>query len=72
MSETFQSQPLTEHLGDLRRVLVRSLIAVAACFVLTYSYSKPIGHWFFAPLFAVLPPDTSLIFTSYQEGFFFI
>ncbi len=72
MSETFQQQPLTEHLGDLRRALVRSMIAVGLCFAFTYSFSRPIGQWFFAPLFAVLPPESSLIFTSYQEGFFFI
>lgn len=71
MEDTMQSQPLIEHLADLRRALVRSLIAVGVCFVFTYSFSEPIGQWFFAPLFAVLPPDTSLIFISYQEGFFF-
>ena len=72
MSETFQQQPLTEHLSDLRRALVRSLIAVGFCFAFTYSFSQPLGQWFFAPLFAVLPPESTLIFTSYQEGFFFI
>ncbi|TBV82291.1 MAG: preprotein translocase [Desulfobulbaceae bacterium] len=71
-SETFQKQALTEHLTDLRRALLRSLMAVGACFVLTYSFSQPLGQWFVAPIFAVLPPDSTLIFISYQEGFFFI
>lgn len=69
--ETFAKQTLAEHLGDLRRALVRALAAVGGCFAVTYSFSEPLGHWFFAPLFAVLPPESSLIFTSYQEGFFF-
>ncbi|MDF1615163.1 twin-arginine translocase subunit TatC [Desulfurivibrio alkaliphilus] len=72
MEETFQSQTLAEHLTDLRRALVRSLIAVGVFFVGTYSFAEPIGHWFFAPLFAALPSESTLIFTSYQEGFFFI
>lgn len=69
--ETFQQQTLTEHLTDLRRALMRSLAAVGVCFAFTYTFSEPIGQWFFAPLFAVLPPESTLIFTSYQEGFFF-
>lgn len=72
MENTLQQQTLIEHLTDLRRALMRSLIAVGVCFAATYSVAEPLGHWFFAPLFAVLPPESTLIFTSYQEGFFFI
>ncbi|MCI5139426.1 MAG: preprotein translocase, partial [Candidatus Electrothrix sp. AR1] len=32
---------------------------------------QPIADWFFQPLIRVLPADKSLIFISYQEGFFF-
>ena len=70
-SENFESQALTEHLRELRSCLVISFIAIIVGFGLSYSVIKPIGVWFFAPLTAVLPGDTSLIFTSYQEGFFF-
>lgn len=72
MEETFQKSPLSAHLTDLRRALVRSLVAVGVCFGLTYSVYEPIGQWFLTPLFAVMPGDSSLIFVSYQEGFFFI
>lgn len=70
--DQFQKQALTEHLSELRQCLVNSLIAVGGWFAVCYYFSEAIGQWFLAPLFAVLPPEGSLIFTSYQEGFFFI
>ena len=71
-TENFDKQSLTEHLRDLRSCLIVSLVAVAAGFGVAYAYIDPIGVWFFKPLTDVLPKGTSLIFTSYQEGFFFI
>ena len=70
--DSFESQALTEHLRELRSCLIVSFIAIFAGFCLSYAYIKPIGSWFFKPLTKVLPQGTSLIFTSYQEGFFFI
>ncbi len=69
--EDFEKQMLTEHLADLRSCLIYSFIATGAGFVLSYAYIKEIGTWFLKPLFKVLPDQTSLIFTSYQEAFFF-
>lgn len=71
-SEQFEKQALTEHLRELRSCLIISFAAVFVGFCLAYTVIKPIGTWFFSPLTEVLPKDTSLIFTSYQEGFFFI
>jgi Sec-independent protein secretion pathway component TatC len=70
--EDFEKQMLTEHLADLRSCLIYSLIASSIGFAVSYAYIKEIGNWFFKPLFKVLPEDTSLIFISYQEAFFFI
>jgi sec-independent protein translocase protein TatC len=70
--ENMEKQALTEHLRDLRISLIRSLIAVAVCFCVSYYFIQDIGDWFVRPLFAVLPKGSSLIFTSYQEAFFFI
>jgi sec-independent protein translocase protein TatC len=70
--EDFKKQMLTEHLADLRICLIYSLIAAGLGFAVSYAYIKKIGNWFFKPLFKVLPEDTSLIFISYQEAFFFI
>jgi sec-independent protein translocase protein TatC len=70
--DSFESQALTEHLRELRSCLIVSFVAIFLGFCLSYSFIKPIGIWFFKPLTDVLPEGTSLIFTSYQEGFFFI
>lgn len=69
--QTFESQALTEHLRELRSCLIISLIAVIIGFAASYGFIKPIGTWFFKPLMDVLPEGSTLIFTSYQEGFFF-
>lgn len=71
MSE-LQQQALTEHLAELRQCLIVSLLAVLAGFGVSYSFIKEVGVWFLKPLFDVLPKGTTLVFTSYQEGFFFI
>jgi len=71
-SENFQRQALTEHLRELRSCLIISLVAAFIGFCLSYAVIRPIGTWFFKPLTDVLPKGTSLIFISYQEGFFFI
>jgi len=70
--DDFQKQALTEHLTELRRCLIYSLIATAVGFGVAYNYSKELGEWLFRPLYAAMPEHSSLIFTSYQEGFFFI
>ena len=70
--DEFQKQSLTEHLADLRKSLIASLIAVGIGFAVAYSFSEGLGKWFFKPLYAVIPKSSSLIFTSYQEAFFFI
>ena len=70
--EQFNSQSLTSHLRDLRSCLIISLAAVVIGFAGVYNYIETIGVWFFKPLTDVLPKGSSLIFTSYQEGFFFI
>ncbi|OKY76273.1 MAG: preprotein translocase [Desulfobulbaceae bacterium DB1] len=70
--DTFEKQALTEHLRDLRSSLIRSVIGIFVGFAVSYAFVQDIGAWFVRPLFEVLPENSSLIFTSYQEGFFFI
>ena len=70
--ESFDQQSLTEHLAELRSCLLIALGAVAAGFALAYIFIQPLAAWFLKPLMTVLPPGKTLIFTSYQEGFFFI
>jgi len=70
--DDFQKQGLTEHLRELRRCLVYSVLATVAGFSVAYSYSMELGQLLFTPLYKAMPAGASLIFTSYQEGFFFI
>ncbi len=70
--QAFESQALTDHLRELRSCLIISFITIFIGFAASYCVIKPIGGWFFKPLLEVLPDSSSLIFTSYQEGFFFI
>ncbi|MBV5318262.1 MAG: twin-arginine translocase subunit TatC [Desulfobulbaceae bacterium] len=70
--EQFDQQTLTEHLAELRSCLLITLAAVAVGFIAAYSVIQSLADWFLRPLIKVLPEGKSLIFTSYQEGFFFI
>jgi len=70
--EKLSDQPLVEHLRELRSCLVVSFVAVGVAAAVSYYFIEQIGHWLFRPLVGVLPTGGSLIFTSYQEGFFFI
>ncbi len=71
-SESLDKQSLIEHLTELRSCLVISMAVVAAGFAVAYYFIRPIADWFFRPLVQVLPENKTLIFISYQEGFFFI
>jgi sec-independent protein translocase protein TatC len=66
-----EEAPMTflEHLEELRRRFVRIMIACGIGFLACYSFAKPLFSLLMAPLVAVLPPDSTLIFTSLPEGF---
>jgi sec-independent protein translocase protein TatC len=68
--DDLKQQALTEHLAELRQCLIAVIIAVLLGFGVAYGFVKEIGHWFLKPLFDVLPPGSTLVFTSYQEAFF--
>ena len=61
---------LTEHLAELRTRLIRSIAAVAVGFCISYAFIEPIFALLSKPLEEVVPPGTTLIFTSYPEAFF--
>jgi sec-independent protein translocase protein TatC len=64
--------PLLEHLVELRKRLVTSLIAFALCFILCFSFSKYIYAFLTAPLAHALAgqPNHHLIYTALYETFF--
>ena len=61
---------LTEHLAELRTRLIRSIIAISIGFCISYAFIEPIFLILSRPLEEVLPPGSTLIFTSYPEAFF--
>jgi len=61
---------ITEHLEDLRRCLIKALIAVLLGFGLSYVFSDRVFLFIVAPLKAKLGPDQSLIGTGVAEAFF--
>ncbi|WP_320170362.1 twin-arginine translocase subunit TatC [Maridesulfovibrio sp.] len=63
--------PMTflEHLEELRKRFIRIFIACAVGFLACYSFAKPLFSLLMAPLVAVLPENSTLIFTSLPEGF---
>lgn len=58
-----------DHLGELRRRILWSLLAVAILFVPAYYFSNEIFEFLMKPLVENLPEGSSLIFTRPAEGF---
>lgn len=61
--------PLTEHLEELRRRLIRSLAALAVGTALCYSRAEILYRMLLSPLTDRLPGDSRLIFTELTEAF---
>jgi sec-independent protein translocase protein TatC len=62
--------PFTEHLEELRKRLIYSLIAVGVGFVACYTVKEHLFTWLTLPLLDALPQDQGLIFTGLTEPFF--
>lgn len=62
-------QPITEHLEELRRRLIRSLIAFGAGTAVCYNFAEEIYRLLLRPLTNALPADSHLIFTELTEAF---
>ena len=67
-----EQRPMTllDHLGELRRRLVRSTLAVVVAFLVCYGFAKELFYYLSLPLLAVMPPDAKFIYTGVAEGFF--
>ena len=61
---------LKPHIAELRKRLTISLTAVIVMFLICFSFWQPILAWMIAPLKAVLPDGSNVIFTGVQEPFF--
>lgn len=69
MHSSRSKAPFLQHLAELRRVLLQSVLAVAALFVPCYFFRFQLLEIIVAPAVSALPPGSSLIFTRPSEGF---
>lgn len=69
MSEP-DKQPFTAHLEELRSRLIKSSIAVAVGFLLSYAFKEQLFDILTAPLMQVMKHGDHLIYTNLPEAFF--
>lgn len=61
---------LWDHVGDLRKILIRCLIAIGLGLILTFTYSEPIVFFLQKPLLVLLPPERRhLYYTGITDKF---
>ena len=65
-----QTQPLVEHLLELRRRLVYAAMGVALCFIAIVPFAQQLYAFVAQPLMSVLPENTSMIATDVVAPFF--
>jgi len=61
--------PITDHLAELRSRLIKSLLAIAAGFILSYAFSQRIFNFLVKPLVKAMPAGSHLIYTALPEAF---
>ena len=67
---TDQTQPLVEHLLELRRRLVYAAMGVALCFIAIVPFAQQLYAFVAQPLMSVLPENSSMIATDVVAPFF--
>ncbi len=63
-------RPLTHHLGDLRKILVRSFLGIAAGLVACIAFADKIMTWLLEPVQAAMGPQAKLVVLAPHEYFF--
>lgn len=59
----------SEHLDELRRRLIVSFLAIAACSIVAYIFSEEIARFLVLPLSASQPAPVKLVYTNLTEAF---
>lgn len=70
MTSDAEKQPFTAHLEELRSRLIKCVIAVGVCFVISYFFKVQIFHVLTLPLINALQSGDHLIYTNLPEAFF--
>ena len=69
MEEEYR-MPLTQHLEELRRRLIISIVGVLIGFLATYAFAEDVFRFLARPLIAALPEEGNLAILRVTEGFF--
>lgn len=67
--EELPRMSLIEHLDELRRRIVRSLIAVGVAFIVCWIFVQRIAEFFARPIYEVLEPGQRLVFLGVTDPF---
>ena len=69
--EPEEERPMTllEHLGELRKRLVRGFLAILIGFFACYGFAQQLFYYLSLPLLKVMPADSKFIYTGVAEGF---
>jgi sec-independent protein translocase protein TatC len=67
---TKEKLPLTAHLEELRKRLIRIFIAIGIGFGVCYLFKDPLFNVLTQPLIDVLPKNSYMIYTNLPEAFF--
>ena len=70
MSDDEKQVPLTEHLEELRKRLIRCAIAIGVGFAISYAFKEKLFEVLIRPLVAVMGDKGQMIFTGLPEAFF--
>lgn len=62
--------PLIDHLLELRRRILRALVAIGIVFAIAATFADELYQWLAAPMLASLPQGTSMIATDVATPFF--
>jgi sec-independent protein translocase protein TatC len=62
--------PLTAHLEELRTRIIRSLLGIAAGFLVSYGFAERLVSWLLRPLTAIRPDQSLVIGTGVTDAFF--
>ncbi len=70
MSEDESRMSFLDHLEELRKRLIRSVIAIVLGFLVCVAFSEHLFSFWAAPVIKLLPKDSSLVFTGLPDPFF--
>ncbi len=68
-AEDLPRMPLLEHLEELRRRILRALLAVGAAFALCFAFAGPLFDFLARPIYRYLPPGTRLAYLGITDPF---